>query len=88
MATPPSGGLSTRSAVIGCIRTLTGDPQLEIQPEMTMSGLKVNRVGLGMCLNTRLSLVGDDQYVGDEIGSDWTVQDVVNDADGRRHQFS
>ena len=88
MATPPSAGLSTRSVVIGCIRTLTGDPQLEIEPEMTMTALKVNRVGLGTCLNTRLSLAGDDQYSGDEIGGDWTVQDVINDADGRRHQFS
>lgn len=87
MATTPSAGLSTRSAVNDCIRTLTGDPQIEIGPEMTITGLSVNRVGLGTCLNTRLSLAGQDQYVGDEIGGDWTVQDVINDADGRRHQF-
>jgi hypothetical protein len=54
---------------------------------MTVGGLAVNRTGLGACLDTQLSLQGKDKYVGDEIGSDWTVQDVINDADGRRHQF-
>jgi len=80
-------GLSTRSAVYGCVRTLTGDPNLEIKPQMTVGGLGVNRIGLGTCLNNRLGLVGHDQYVGDEIGIDWFIQDVINDADGRRHRF-
>jgi hypothetical protein len=64
-------GLSTRSAVYGCVRTLTGDANLEIKPQMTVGALGVNRIGLGTCLNKRLGLAGHDQYVGDEIGIDW-----------------
>lgn len=84
---PPSFGLgiSTRSAVYGCIRTVTGDPNLIITPEMGIGALRVNRTGLGACLNSRLGLKEGDLYKGDEIGSDWIVQDVINDADGRRH---
>jgi hypothetical protein len=80
-------GLSTRSAVYGCVRTLTGDPSLEIKPQMTVGALGVNRIGLGTCLNNRLGLAGDNRYMGDEIGGDWLIQDVINDADGRRHRF-
>jgi hypothetical protein len=80
-----SAGLSTRSAVIGCLRKLTGNPGLDPGPQATIAGLGVSRTGLGTCLNTELSLAGDDRYIGDEIGGDWMVQDVINDADGRRH---
>lgn len=76
--------ISTRTAVYGCIRTVTGQPNLIITPEMTIGGLGVNRTNLGQCINVRLGLTGDDQYHGDEIGGDWTVQDLINDADGRR----
>lgn len=77
-------GLSTRAAVYGCIRRVTGDPNLTITPEMGIGALRVRRADLGVCLNQQLGLRGDDLYRGDEIGGDWIVQDVINDADGRR----
>jgi len=84
---PPSFalGISTRSAVYGCIRTVTGDPNLIITPEMGVAALGVRRTDLGACLNQQLGLRDEDRYRGDEIGGDWIVQDVINDADGRRH---
>lgn len=84
---PPSFalGISTRSAVYGCIRTVTGDPNLIITPEMGIAALGVRRTDLGACLNQELGLREEDCYRGDEIGGDWIVQDVINDADGRRH---
>lgn len=86
-ARPPSFGLgiSTRSAVYGCIRRVTGESDLIITPEMGIAALRVRRSDLGACLNEQLGLGGDDRYLGDEIGGDWIVQDVINDADGRRH---
>jgi hypothetical protein len=84
-ATSFARGVSTRSAVYGCIRTVKGDPNLIITPEMGIGALGVNRIGLGTCLNTQLGLKGENRYAGDEIQNSWSVQDVINDADGRRH---
>jgi hypothetical protein len=64
---------------------VSGDPNLIIIPEATIGGLGVRRSDLGGCLNQSLGLVGADRYAGTEIGSDWMVQDLINDADGRRH---
>lgn len=78
-------GVSTRSAVYDCIRTVNGDPNLIITPEMGIGALRASRTSLGTCLNTELGLEGENRYAGDEIQNNWCVQDVINDADGRRH---
>jgi hypothetical protein len=52
---------------------------------MGIAALGVRRTDLGACLNQELGLREEDCYRGDEIGGDWIVQDVINDADGRRH---
>lgn len=75
---------STNDAVFNCVEKILDDPNIMLDEEANIDGLNVDRAILARCLNQTLRLTGRNAYAGPVPASLATIQDVINNADGRR----
>jgi hypothetical protein len=71
--------------VFSCIKQILNDPEIILDEEGSIDGLSVDRAILSRCLNQKLGLTPGNAYAGPVPASLATIQDVINNADGRRH---
>jgi len=75
-------GISTREYVYQCIQAAA--PGAEFDDESTLDSIPVNGDDVGLCLNLRIPLTGNDAWKAGEISGTWTVGILIAKTDVRR----